>query len=226
MSWGMGNVGGGSGLGSAFAVIAVSYPVGSTCTCTKGTRTLRAKDTSGAYLFAIPEAGTWTVSCTDGTQTKSQSVVISSQYQAENVQLYYTLSLYNQGDENIPVTGGWIKTRGIITKGSNYIDVHGNGNECGIGQTASKIDFTQYTKMHFGAYTTGGNGFSFGLTSTTSHGVGNPSGIVASTAWDGAKSFQDFVLNISNISGSYYAYIYSHAYETSNKIVMSYMYLE
>lgn len=103
--------------GKLFAAIAVAYPQGSTCTCTNGTKTLRAKDTSGAFLFAIPEAGTWTVSCTDGTQTASKAVVIVSQYQAESVTLLYPINLidgttYKSG---INLDGGMSISTGTTT---------------------------------------------------------------------------------------------------------------
>ncbi len=66
-------IGGGGGV----AYITVTYPQGSTCTCSKGGTTLTADDTSGVFMFAVPEGGTWTVSCTDGTDTASKSVVVS-----------------------------------------------------------------------------------------------------------------------------------------------------
>lgn len=81
------NLGGGKEF---FALIHVAYPEGSICTCAKGLRTLTAPNRSGLYTFQIPEAGGWVVSCTDDTQTDSQSVVISTQYQAENVVLSYS----------------------------------------------------------------------------------------------------------------------------------------
>lgn len=85
------------GMGKAFAAISVTYPVGSVCTCTKGTKTFTAKDTSGSYLFLIPEAGTWTVSCTYGTWTKSANIVIDRQYQAEKLILAYEFIIWGDG---------------------------------------------------------------------------------------------------------------------------------
>lgn len=80
-----------SGGTKLFAAIGVTYPEGSTCTCTNGTKTLKAKNTSGQWVFAIPEAGTWTVTAADGTNTKSQSVSITKEGQFESVNLatYY-----------------------------------------------------------------------------------------------------------------------------------------
>ena len=80
------NTGGGA---KAFAFIVVTYPAGSVCTCTDGMKTLRAKNTTGTWVFDIPYAGTWTVSCTNGSETASASVVISAKGQSETVGLSY-----------------------------------------------------------------------------------------------------------------------------------------
>lgn len=102
MAIGRTNVGGG---GKAFAVISATYPAGSTCTCTNGTKTLKAKETSGSFLFLIPEAGAWTVSCTDGTDTTSKNVDITEQYQTENVILSYRVPPTHQEVEYIQTSG-------------------------------------------------------------------------------------------------------------------------
>lgn len=86
-----------TGTLALFAVIGVTYPAGSVCTCTKGTKSYKAKNTSGLVLFAVPEVGDWTVSCTDGTRTASATVTISTQGQAKNVELQYILYLFKAG---------------------------------------------------------------------------------------------------------------------------------
>ena len=80
-----------------FAVIAITYPSGSTCTCTNGIVTFSAPDTGGSWLCNISETGTWTVNCTDGTNTKSQSVEITSEGQFESMVLSYQLVLFGDG---------------------------------------------------------------------------------------------------------------------------------
>lgn len=86
------NNGGGTKL---FAAIGVTYPAGSVVTCTNGTKTLTAKNTSGQWVFAIPEAGTWTVKATSGSNTKSQSVSITSEGQFEQIALSFELVLFD-----------------------------------------------------------------------------------------------------------------------------------
>ena len=71
------------------ATITVTYPSGSTCTCSDGTTTLTAADTSGSYTFTVPNAGTWTVTCTDGSNTATESVSITKDGQSNTVSLAY-----------------------------------------------------------------------------------------------------------------------------------------
>ena len=78
----------GSGVGKIFALIAANFPAGSTCTCSDGTKTLSAKNTSGKWLFPIPYAGNWTVSATDGTDSASKVVEIA-EGQSVSVTLEY-----------------------------------------------------------------------------------------------------------------------------------------
>lgn len=93
------------GGGIPYAIIGVTYPSGSTCTCTNGTRTLTAKDTSGKALFVIPAAGTWTVKAVSGSKTASKAVSITAEGQVETVKLAYALILFD-GTDNTDVTGG------------------------------------------------------------------------------------------------------------------------
>lgn len=81
-------LGGGSG-GDVYAFIVATYPAGSVCTASSGSTTLTAGDTSGSWVFKIPAAGTWTVTSTDGTDTASAPVVISTEGQSESVTLQY-----------------------------------------------------------------------------------------------------------------------------------------
>lgn len=71
------------------ATINITYPSGSTCTCSDGSTTLTAPDTSGTWACVVPNTGTWTVSCTNGTESKSETVEITADGQSENVVLEY-----------------------------------------------------------------------------------------------------------------------------------------
>lgn len=61
-----------------FAFIRGTYPEGSTCTCSNGSVTLTAADTSGTAVFKVPTYGTWTITSTLSTQSASTQVTIGS----------------------------------------------------------------------------------------------------------------------------------------------------
>ena len=87
---------GGSG-NKVFAVIGATYPAGSICTCSNGSKTLTTKDTSGKALFVIPSAGTWTVKAIKGSQSASKAVSITAEGQVETVTLMFETILFDNG---------------------------------------------------------------------------------------------------------------------------------
>lgn len=135
-----------------FSVIGVTYPEGSVCTCTKGTKSYKAKNTSGRALFAVPEVGDWTVSCTDGTKTASKTVTISADGEAVNVRLIYQLVLYNAGDKNLDVTGGYedIGTSNVsfpITETDNSVKFSSPRGDFHRWRSKNIIDFSQISTI-------------------------------------------------------------------------------
>ena len=88
--------GGGSG-GDVYAFIVTTYPAGSVCTASNGSTTLTAGDTSGSWVFKIPAAGTWTVTSTDGTDTATATVVISTEGQSTSIELAYNIEFVKNG---------------------------------------------------------------------------------------------------------------------------------
>lgn len=80
------------------ATINVTYPAGSTCTCTDGVTTLTAPDTSGTWACIVPNAGTWTAAATDGEKNASESVSITTDGQIASIELSYRALLYQAGD--------------------------------------------------------------------------------------------------------------------------------
>lgn len=64
--------------GSSFAaVIQVTYNSGAVCTCTNGSTTLTAPDTSGSVNFKVKRAGAWTVSVSKNGQTSTVTVNVT-----------------------------------------------------------------------------------------------------------------------------------------------------
>ena len=75
--------------------IVVEYPENSVCTCTNGIVTYTAPDVSGIWYCSIYDTGTWTISCTDGTQTKSRDIVVHNTDYYVNVMLSYFTATIN-----------------------------------------------------------------------------------------------------------------------------------
>lgn len=134
------NVCGGSG--KLFAVIAVTYPEGSVCTCSNGTKTLKAKDTSGKALFNV-SVGEWTVTATDGSRTKSASVSITADGQSKSVTLTYALVLFDNG-AYAEETGGW--SRSALSISATTTSMNG---ETDTVYTRNKISVSRYSTLHF-----------------------------------------------------------------------------
>lgn len=115
----------GSGLASKpYAVIGVTYPSGSTCTCTNGSKTLTAKDTSGKAIFVIPSAGTWTVKAVKGSKSTSKAVSITAEGQVKTVTLAYELYLFS-GSETWTLKQR-VKGYGAVTTSNNTLTLTGN----------------------------------------------------------------------------------------------------
>lgn len=151
----------GGGGTKLLAAIGVTYPQGSMCECTNGTKKLRAKNTSGQWVFAIPELGTWTVEITDGTSNKRESVIITAEGQCVNISLnYWDGTLYDAGDEYTNTTGGWIaepmsynttykdKIAPTVTRNADNIVMKvARTNAGGTLRTANKVYIADYTKL-------------------------------------------------------------------------------
>ena len=155
------------GGGTPYAAIGVTYPSGSVCTCTNGTLTLTAKDTSGKAIFVIPSAGTWTVKAVRGDKMTSKAVSITAEGQVATVTLTYELILFDGGD-NTGVTGGWTYTitkddyggpsarEDNLTVGTTLYWLPGRSwntegtdqkNRNGYAHTKNKIDVTNYNTI-------------------------------------------------------------------------------
>ena len=96
-------------LGFFSATIAVTYPEGSTCTCTDGVTTITASDTTGSYTFNLSDYGTYTVACTNGTETSNKQLTIDTDGQAETVRLAY-VTIYGVSRELTSTSTAWTRT--------------------------------------------------------------------------------------------------------------------
>lgn len=71
-----------------FITLSLTAPQGSTYTLTDGTTTYTGTSTGEAVTYYLPNTGTWTASCTDGTQSATETVSVTA-YTAYTVDLSY-----------------------------------------------------------------------------------------------------------------------------------------
>ena len=144
------------GGGKLFAAIAVTYPRGAECTAGNGTKTLRAKDSDGVYIFPIPEPGSWTVRAELGESTE-KTLSITEKGQVESVALDFTpdvLLLFDGGDISSE-SGGWNydgrETEPLVADELGLdIDSSISGawvEESWVLATSNAIDLSKYTKL-------------------------------------------------------------------------------
>ena len=104
------------------ATINITYPAGSTCTCSDGTTTLSAPDTSGTWACIVPNAGTWTAAATDGVENASESVSITTDGQTVAVELSYYTYLFKPNTDTTNVTGGWqLNSKGSLDSAGDQL---------------------------------------------------------------------------------------------------------
>lgn len=154
-----------------YAIIGVTYPEGSVCTCSNGSVTLTAKDTTGKALFVIPSAGTWTVKAVNGNKSASKAVSITAEGQVEIVTLTYGLYIFKNGSG---LTSGYsIKSNSnsmisAPTVSSDTISWSGNSESGGVAfYIDPAVALSGYTKLCVDfecSYNYGGNyGMGFGV---------------------------------------------------------------
>lgn len=219
--------GGGGSLSATDALLRVQAPAGSTVTITKGSTTKTDQGHENAddstvydYYFIIHQSQfdsttPWTVTATLGTQTASDTVLISENAEYD-IELSYGFYLYNNGDLRTAVTGGWSYAAFLST--SNYsagtLDTAYNGTTCYLsasGQnrqisavTVNKIDVTDYNalRIEVSDYTFAGSGYrELDLVSSR----GNVSSPAAQVNIDSTGTFS---IDVSSITGSYYIGLY------------------
>ena len=170
-------------VAAVYAVIGVTYPSGSTVTCTNGSKTLTAKDTTGKAIFVIPSAGTWTVTAVSGSKSTSKTVSITAEGQVEIVEMTYGLYIFKNGSG---LTSGYsIKSNSIISAPTVSGDTISWSGDSSSGGVAFYIDpavaLSGYTKLCVDfecSYNYGGNygmGFGVGTDAATSLMITNTS---------------------------------------------------
>lgn len=191
----------------AIAVITVTYPEGSTCTCTKGEVVLTLTDTSGQGFFLIPELGDWIVNCTDGTVSQSETVSVIITGQGTHIKLTYELVLFDAGTY-AEETDGWSKSGSTLSISASTTSMDGATDTV---YTRSKVDVSGYNKLHFQITSTSQtqNGYRrVGVSSTTSG-----SGFVA---YADISTRGEAIIDISDVDDAYYIRMALEAWPPQN----------
>lgn len=177
------------------ATINITYPTGSTCTCSDGTTTLSAPDTSGTWACIVPNAGTWTVTSTSGTETDSKAVTITTDGQSTSVELSYALFLFKPNAPSDIIAGEWeMPGNGTVTAEAELtvksVNNYNGGRSISV-RTKGQIDLTEYSTLQATCKASGG--------SNTKLEVYSGSSTVASTAI--GTDLTTVTVDISALSG-------------------------
>ncbi|MBQ6928064.1 MAG: hypothetical protein IJQ36_07125 [Oscillospiraceae bacterium] len=117
--------GAGGSVGGAWAVLSVSYPVGSLCTVSGDGIVLQDMGRDGVAFFALPAAGEWTAAITDGEREASKTVTVTERGELVRLLLCYagdSLFAPGEGTESL-----W-QTSGAASAGSESIVVQTDKN--------------------------------------------------------------------------------------------------
>lgn len=143
------------------ATINITYPAGSTCTCSDGTTTLSAPDTSGTWACIVPNAGTWTVTSTSGAETDSKAVTITTDGQSTSVELSYALFLFKPNAPSDIIAGEWELTGNSTVTAKAELKVASvnnyNRDETISARTKGRIDLTEYSTLQATCKASGGS---------------------------------------------------------------------
>ena len=134
------------GTGELRSVIAVTYPEGTICTCSNGTKILRARDTSGKALFNVT-VGEWTVSCAYGSLISSKTVSITEEGQGISVDISECW-LYNSGVDNEAITGGWYATNENSNLVFNTVNLSANRKTFTTNKKAINLSGFQTVELY------------------------------------------------------------------------------
>lgn len=138
----------GGGGSKVVASIVVTYPAGSTLTCTLGSKVLTAKDTSGKWVFGLPSTGNWVVKAVKDSKSKSATVEITAEGQVKTLTLMFETILWEAGaDQNTSITGGFVANDTNYVKiGDSNVTITGNRTYFGSGSNEWSYSGNFYTK--------------------------------------------------------------------------------
>ena len=196
------------------ATINITYPAGSTCTCSDGTTTLSAPDTSGTWVCIVPNVGTWTVSCTDGTKSKSADAAITTDGQSVSVALKYILYIFKEGEGAVVP----MKTTDSRLSITNDAIIAEWTNDYDSAITVDKVDLSIYTVLKFDIDGEGGTFDKIcGVTTSQDPGHdGMSTDFIASTSISNEKIRKTYEVDVTEVNNGYVAITGAFAYRCYN----------
>ena len=203
------------------ATINITYPAGSTCTCSDGTTTLSAPDTSGTWACIVPNAGTWTVSCTKGSDSDSATVTISTDGQTASVELSYQIIFVNGSGQATKTPAvkkfGRYNSELTFTQNSDRYTVNvqaNDGNYGGYSTAYFTVDLTKYSTIKLVINATQAGGREYFLTVWKTLGSDYEDNKVAqATIPSGSKT--TVTLDVSSLTGSHVVGLSPHIVNTA-----------
>lgn len=207
------NMVGGGGGKNISSIIITGLESTDTIDCTKDGKSYTATWDSTAQHWEIVglPLGTFTVTATNGTKTKTKTVLIDITGVYE-IEMYYNLWLYRDGDECEDVTGGWtsqlVTGKGSVAKNVDNITITtvADGNPNAAIVTANKIKqavFSRYAKLCISYSETCDNHCRFGLSTVT----GNDPAMVVSTKLSSNATYAELDLTSTTIAEDCYVVV-------------------
>ena len=215
---------GGGKLNFLTALIKVTYPEGSTCTCSNGEKTFAAPDKSGQVVFNV-KPGTWTIKSEDAEAgfSKEQAVTVAAEGEYHAITIYYRFYLFQTGvGSNISLTTGGGSFASIkITTDNIHFDIGGYNSAAKVPYLYADepVDVTGYSRMVIEGESTNVDFVTFGL-STSKGGSHAVSGTTA-------KPFTSLAVDISSLTGNYYLVVHEkQIYVTERDLYVTNIYFE
>lgn len=207
----------GGGGSKVVASIVVSYPAGSTLTCTLGSKVLTAKDTSGRWVFGLPSTGNWVVKITKDGSTKSQTVSVA-EGDNKSITISFRTYLFKSGGGGSETWKALAGGHTTATVANDKMSSNGGSQvyyftECGF-TTENAVDLTGASKVVFDLETTIGSASSnaklYCGVSTEKFTRGSESSTMSVSKFSAYTTIAEttarsqITLDVSSLSGSYY----------------------
>lgn len=189
------------------ATIETTYPAGATCTCSNGSITLTAPDTSGSHTFTVPSAGEWTVKAVLGGETASEKITVGeTNGAAYEASLSFSQYVVQNGLELIPM-----KCSANLAKSTETGLLVLKGTEYGYHYAQTEaVDLTGYKTFRVEGSTNGGFEIAvWRVGKKPASDVSNAEAIVEMKKTETSKS-----LDITNLNGEMLVGIFCGGTET------------